>query len=99
MVLNGSREGLFLAALAALVLYVAGSRMPREHRSVVTVTLRANRSTVWAAITDYAAVTRALARVVALDGAAPKTPSTSASGSRCTAAPARRSSCCTTSCR
>jgi len=44
-----------LLALAALVLYVAGSRLPRDHRSVVTVTLRAHRTAVWAAITDYAA--------------------------------------------
>jgi uncharacterized protein YndB with AHSA1/START domain len=45
-----------LLALAALVLYIAGSRMPRDHRSVVTVTLRASRPAVWAAITDYAAL-------------------------------------------
>lgn len=42
--------------LAGLVLYVAGSRMPREHRSVVTATFAAGRATVWAAITDYAAM-------------------------------------------
>jgi uncharacterized protein YndB with AHSA1/START domain len=41
--------------LAALVLYIAGSRMPREHRSVVTASLHASRTAVWTAITDYAA--------------------------------------------
>ena len=30
--------------------------MPREHRSLVVVTLRASRAAVWAAITDYAAM-------------------------------------------
>jgi uncharacterized protein YndB with AHSA1/START domain len=45
-----------LLVLATLVVYVAGSRMPREHRSLVAVTLRANRAAVWAAITDYAAM-------------------------------------------
>ncbi len=45
-----------LLALVALVFYLAGSRMPREHRSVVSVTLRASRAAVWAAITDYAAM-------------------------------------------
>lgn len=44
-----------LFAIAALVFYIAGSRMPREHRSVVTATFKASRPTVWAAITDYAA--------------------------------------------
>jgi uncharacterized protein YndB with AHSA1/START domain len=43
-----------LAALAALVLQLAGSRMPREHRSQVTVTLPAGRAAVWSAVTDYA---------------------------------------------
>jgi uncharacterized protein YndB with AHSA1/START domain len=45
-----------LVALAALVFYFAGSRMPREHRSVVSATFKANRGAVWAAITDYAAM-------------------------------------------
>ena len=44
--------GLF--ALIALVLQIAGSRMPREHRSQLTATLHANRAAVWAVITDYA---------------------------------------------
>lgn len=45
-----------LLAVAALVFYLAGSRMPREHRSIVSVNLRASRAAVWAAITDYAAM-------------------------------------------
>jgi uncharacterized protein YndB with AHSA1/START domain len=45
-----------LLLIVALVLYLAGSRMPREHRSVVTVDLRAPRAAVWKAITDYAAM-------------------------------------------
>jgi uncharacterized protein YndB with AHSA1/START domain len=45
-----------LLAIVALVLYVAGSRMPREHRSIVSVPLNASRAAVWAAITDYAAM-------------------------------------------
>ncbi len=45
-----------VAACAALILYVAGSQMPREHRSQVTGTLRADRAAVWNAITDYAAM-------------------------------------------
>jgi uncharacterized protein YndB with AHSA1/START domain len=45
-----------LLALAALAFYVAGSRLPREHRSVVTATFAANRGAVWAAITDYTAM-------------------------------------------
>ena len=45
-------------ALAVLVLYVAGSRLPREHHSQVTLILRANRATVWTALTDYAAMPR-----------------------------------------
>ncbi len=44
------------AVLAALVLYVAGSAMPREHRSRLTRTFHAERGAVWAAITDYAAL-------------------------------------------
>jgi uncharacterized protein YndB with AHSA1/START domain len=43
-----------LFALAALVLQLAGSRLPREHRSQLSVTLRASRTAVWAAVTDYA---------------------------------------------
>jgi uncharacterized protein YndB with AHSA1/START domain len=43
-------------ALTALVFYVAGSLMPREHKSVVAVDLRAPRAVVWAAITNYAAM-------------------------------------------
>jgi uncharacterized protein YndB with AHSA1/START domain len=47
-----------IAALivAALVCYIAGSQMPREHRSVVIATFKASRATVWTAITDYAAM-------------------------------------------
>jgi len=45
-----------LLLIAGLVLYIAGSRLPREHRSVVTATFAAGRATVWAAITDYAAM-------------------------------------------
>ena len=45
-----------LLAVAALVFYIAGSQMPREHRSVVSATFKASRATVWAAITDYAAM-------------------------------------------
>ena len=45
-----------LLAVATLVLQLAGSRMPREHRSQITVTLKATRTAVWAAITDYAAM-------------------------------------------
>src|SRR5438094_4094802 len=42
--------------LTVLVFYLAGSRMPREHRSVVVATFGAARPLVWAAITDYAAM-------------------------------------------
>src|SRR5260221_70281 len=45
-----------LLALTALVFFITGSRMPREHRSVVTTTFKASRAAVWAAITDYAAM-------------------------------------------
>jgi uncharacterized protein YndB with AHSA1/START domain len=45
-----------LLALVALVFYLAGSRMPRDHRSVVSVSFPASRAAVWAAITDYAAM-------------------------------------------
>jgi hypothetical protein len=45
-----------VVALCALVLYVGGSRLPREHRSQLTVTLRASRAAVWTALTDYAAM-------------------------------------------
>lgn len=45
-----------LVLLAALVLFLAGSRLPREHRSIVTVDLPAPRAAVWKAITDYAAM-------------------------------------------
>ena len=45
-----------LLVLAAAVLYLAGSRMPREHRSVVSIILKAGRTAVWTAITDYAAM-------------------------------------------
>lgn len=45
-----------LIVLAALVCYLAGSAMPREHKSVVTATFKASRAAVWAAITDYAAM-------------------------------------------
>ena len=45
-----------LLALALLGLYAAGAQMPREHHSQVAVTLPASRPSVWAAITDYAAM-------------------------------------------
>lgn len=45
-----------LLVVAALVFFIAGSRMPREHRSVVTATFKASRTAVWNAITDYAAM-------------------------------------------
>ena len=45
-----------LVAIVALVFYIAGSQMPREHKSVVTATFKAGRATVWAAITNYAAM-------------------------------------------
>jgi uncharacterized protein YndB with AHSA1/START domain len=45
-----------VVALAALVIYVAGLTMPREHRSRITTTLKASRDAVWTAITDYAAM-------------------------------------------
>lgn len=53
---------LILLSLAAvlsitlLVVYVAGSRLPREHRSVVSATFKAPPFVVWAALTDYAAM-------------------------------------------
>ncbi len=43
-------------AVTVLVLYVAGLCLPREHRTQITVTLQASRATVWAALTDYAAM-------------------------------------------
>jgi uncharacterized protein YndB with AHSA1/START domain len=42
-----------VVAIAVLGLYVAGSRLPREHHSQITVTVRANRATVWRLLTDY----------------------------------------------
>lgn len=45
-----------VVAVAVLVVYVAGSLMPREHRSRVTATIRAGRAAVWAAISDYGAM-------------------------------------------
>jgi uncharacterized protein YndB with AHSA1/START domain len=45
-----------LIGLAALVFQIAGSRLPREHRASVTVTLAASREAVWAAIMNYAAM-------------------------------------------
>ena len=49
--------GLFVLLLvAAVALYLAGSSMSREHRSVVTATFKAARAAVWSAITDYAAM-------------------------------------------
>jgi uncharacterized protein YndB with AHSA1/START domain len=47
---------LALLAILALVFYLAGSQMPREHRSVVLATFTASRTAVWDAITDYAAM-------------------------------------------
>jgi len=46
-----------LLLVAALVFYLAGSRMPRNHRSVISVSFRASRAAVWSAITDYRAMT------------------------------------------
>lgn len=54
LIIVGSLIALLL--IAGLVFYVAGSRLPREHRSVVTATFKASRSVVWGAITDYAAM-------------------------------------------
>jgi uncharacterized protein YndB with AHSA1/START domain len=45
-----------VAALAALILYVAGSQMPREHRTQLTSTLPADRNAVWIALTDFGAM-------------------------------------------
>ena len=45
-----------LLVIVALVFQIAGSRMPRDHRSVVIATFKASRAAVWAAITDYAAM-------------------------------------------
>jgi uncharacterized protein YndB with AHSA1/START domain len=45
-----------LLALVALVFYIVGSQMPREHRAQRSVTLKASRAQVWSAITDYAAI-------------------------------------------
>jgi len=42
--------------LAALVLLIAGSRMPREHRTQLVRILPVSRTVVWAALTDYAAM-------------------------------------------
>ena len=39
-----------------LVCYVAGSRMPREHRTQMSTVVRANRAVVWAALTDYSSM-------------------------------------------
>lgn len=47
-----------LCAALALVLYVAGGRMPREHRTQRSVTLHASRAAVWSALTDYSAMPR-----------------------------------------
>jgi uncharacterized protein YndB with AHSA1/START domain len=45
-----------LLTVVVLVFFIAGSSMPREHRSVATATFKASRATVWAAITDYTAM-------------------------------------------
>ena len=45
-----------LLLFVGLVFFIAGSQMPREHKSVVTATFKASRAVVWAAITDYAAM-------------------------------------------
>ena len=42
--------------LVLLGLYLAGSGLPREHRAQIAVILPARRATVWAALTDYAAM-------------------------------------------
>ena len=41
------------AGIALLVFYIAGSRMPREHRSQMKATFPADRATVWDAINDF----------------------------------------------
>jgi uncharacterized protein YndB with AHSA1/START domain len=41
------------AAVALTVIYIAGSRMPREHTSQLKATFPADRAAVWDAITDY----------------------------------------------
>jgi uncharacterized protein YndB with AHSA1/START domain len=46
--------GLIVAAgIALLVFYVAGSRMPREHKAVISATFPADRAAVWDAINDF----------------------------------------------
>ena len=55
-----------LLLVVGLVFYLAGSRMPREHRSVVTATFKASRTAVWTAITDYAAMPKWWPAVVAI---------------------------------
>ncbi len=55
-----------LLLIVGLFFYLAGSRMPREHRSVVTATFQASRAAVWAAITDYAAMPKWWPAVVAI---------------------------------
>jgi uncharacterized protein YndB with AHSA1/START domain len=42
--------------LALLVFYIAGSRMPREHRSQMTAKFAADRASVWDALVDYDAM-------------------------------------------
>jgi len=45
-----------LLAVIALVFYLVGLRMPRTHRSIVSVSFPVKRAVVWGAITDYAAM-------------------------------------------
>jgi uncharacterized protein YndB with AHSA1/START domain len=41
------------AGIALVVFYIAGSRMPREHRSQMKATFPADRAAVWDAINDF----------------------------------------------
>lgn len=45
-----------VVALIFLTLHLAGSRMPREHRTQMTAIYRSDRATVWTALTDYASM-------------------------------------------
>lgn len=44
------------AVVACLICYIGGARLPREHHTQVSTTLLASRATVWAGLTDYAAM-------------------------------------------
>jgi ABC-type antimicrobial peptide transport system permease subunit len=55
-------EVVALLDVMALVFFVAGARMPREHGSVVTATFKASRAAVWVVLTGYAAMPSACPR-------------------------------------